>query len=120
MNNVYYMKMMNGEDIVCQLVKEDEKHQMYLITNPLKVNYTFSPETGRMLMGLSRWIPLVEQNVITVYFDHVIAMAQLEEEMNEFYLSSVESAEDGILDDEEEETPFVMSNRTYSANTQLH
>jgi len=118
MSNVFYMKLMNGEDIICQLVKEDEEHQMYFVSDPLKVNYNFSAEHGRMFMGLSRWIPLLESPIVTVYFDHVIAMAKLQDEMNEFYFNSIEDSDDEIASDEE--TAMEMMFNVASANTQLH
>lgn len=118
MDNVFYMKLMNGDDIVCQLEKEDEEHQLYIVTEPLKVNYNFSSEYGRMFLGLSRWIPLVESPYITIYFDHVVAMAKLQEEMNDFYANAIVDSEDEL--DEDEESAMEMMFKTVSANTQLH
>ena len=118
MNDVFYMKLMNGEDIICQVVKEDEEHQMYIINNPLKVNYNFNAEYGRLIMGLSRWIPLLESPNITIYFDHVIAMARLQEEMNSFYESSLDDSDDEEIEDED--LSMEMMYTQVSANTQIH
>ena len=119
MNNVFYMKLMNGEDIMCQMVKEDEENQMYIITNPLKVNYNFSSEHGRMFMGLSRWIPLLESPFVTVYFDHVVAMAKVQSDMTDFYVNSVEDSDDDELGTDDE-TMMEMMMTSMTANTQLH
>lgn len=126
MSDVFYMKLTNGEDIICKIEKEDNENQMYFISNPLKVSYNFVPENNRMSMGLSYWIPLAESSVVTVYFDHVIAMSKLQDEMNKFYFSSIEESDDEIINDGEEdkvleeylnEVNSDISKKLISANT---
>ena len=74
MSDVFYMKLTNGEDIICKIEKEDNENQMYFISNPLKVSYNFVAENNRMSMGLSYWIPLAdgeEDEVLEEYLNEV-------------------------------------------------
>lgn len=89
---------MSGDDIICQLLRQDDDAQMYFIANPMKVNASFDPEIGRMFMGMSRWIPLQKSKYLTVYYDHVITMSEVKDEMVEFYEDALGEAIDEITD----------------------
>ena len=93
MDNVFYMKLMNGEDIVCQIVSQDNDQSQYLISEPLKVNYQYVPSSGRMMVGFSRWIPLQSSPVISIFFDHVLALSEVTDELVDFYESAIGSDE---------------------------
>lgn len=79
------MKMSNGEDIVCEVLQDVREETAYVIAKPMKINYEFAPDVGRMFMGMSNWIPLMKSPSLVVYYDHVITIAEVNEEMLNFY-----------------------------------
>lgn len=125
MDNVFYLKLTNGEDIVCQIVSQDNDQSQYLISDPLKVNYQYVPTSGRMMVGFSRWIPLQRSPVISIYFDHVLALSEVSEELIEFYQSAIgsEELEDAIgdfessgLDEDQMKMALYLANTSTTLN----
>jgi uncharacterized protein YsxB (DUF464 family) len=121
MDSLYYLKLMNGEDIVCKIISQDDQNGCYLIASPLKVTNTIDQEEGRLMMGLSRWIPLQKSPTLNIYMDHVIAVAEVHESMYEFYTEVIEQSDtevgfdDTFLDDDITDDKVKMA--LYFANT---
>lgn len=117
----YYMKMSNGEDIVCEVLQDAREETAYIIARPMKINYEFSPEEGRMFMGMSKWIPLTKSPSLVIYYDHVITIAEVDEEMIQFYHEALEKYDDENIEmtafeqDDLNEDQITMAN--YLANT---
>ena len=92
--SAYYMKMSNGEDIVCEVLQDVREETAYIIAKPMKINYEFAPEVGRMFMGMSKWIPLMKSPSLVIYYDHVITIAEVDEEMLNFYHEALDKYDD--------------------------
>jgi len=103
--NVYYFKLSNGEDIVCDVLQDMREESAYIVRLPMKINYEFSSEVERMFMGLSKWIPLMKSPTLVIYYDHVITIAECNEEMLGFYHEALEKYEMG--DEFFEKSPTV-------------
>ncbi len=52
---VYFLKLNNGEDIICQLIGDEENH-LY-ITQPYRVELIQSPTTMTIVTTIMRWLP---------------------------------------------------------------
>jgi hypothetical protein len=117
----YYMKMSNGEDIVCEVLQDVREETAYVIAKPMKINYEFSAEQGRMFMGMSNWIPLMKSPSLVIYYDHVITIAEVDEEMLNFYHEALDKYGDDDMEfssfeqDGLDEEQIMMAN--YLANT---
>ena len=94
MDNVYYLKLLSGDDIVCQVLRQDDESQTYWITNPMKISSSFDSEVGRLFMGMSKWVPLQKSKYLQLYYDHVITMSEVQDEMVEFYSDALGEAVD--------------------------
>ena len=88
--NIYYFKLSNGDDIVADVLQDMQEESAYVIRLPMKINYEFAPEVGRMFMGMSKWIPLMKSPTLVVYYDHVITVAEVDDEMKEFYYEALD------------------------------
>ena len=121
MDNLYYLKLMNGDDIVCKILSQDDHDGCYLIASPLQVTNTMDQNEGRLMMALSRWIPLQKSASVKIYMDHVIAISEVHESMYEFYNDVVDQSEldvgfdDSYDDDDLSEDKVKMAR--YFANT---
>jgi hypothetical protein len=61
---VYFLKLNNGEDILCQLIGDEEDY--LFITQPYRVELMQSPATMTVTTTIMRWLPfesLMEENV---------------------------------------------------------
>lgn len=52
---VYFLKLNNGEDILCQLIGDDEDY--LFITQPYRVELMQSPTTMTVATTIMRWLP---------------------------------------------------------------
>jgi hypothetical protein len=91
--NIYYFKLSNGDDVIADVLQDIQEESAYVIRLPMKINYEFAPEVGRMFMGMSKWIPLMKSPTLVVYYDHVITVAEVDDEMKEFYYEALEKYE---------------------------
>jgi hypothetical protein len=91
--NIYYMKLSNGDDIICDVLQDAIDESAYIVRLPMQVNYDFAPEVQRMFMGLSKWIPLMKSPTLVIYYDHVVTIAECSDEMVHFYHEALEKYE---------------------------
>lgn len=96
--NIYYFKLSNGDDILADVVQDMHEESAYIIRLPMKLNYEFAPDVGRMFMGMSKWIPMMKSPTLVVYYDHVITVAEVDNDMKEFYYEALDRY-DGYDDD---------------------
>jgi len=138
MNNI--IKLTNGETIIAEVVHQDE--DITSILEPLQLIIEESEKTGRPVMVALSWIPLTKKvNMVNLKTQHVVAVAECDEEINKYYIRSLAVmkgdheklkqllAEEKEIhdwdDDEEEYDPWVEKfgkplESSNSANTMVH
>jgi hypothetical protein len=83
---VYFLKLNNGEDVLCQLIGDEETH-LY-ITQPYRVELMQSPSTMAVVTTIMRWLPfdslmeeylyLDKKNILTyMVVDDIVASKYL-------------------------------------------
>lgn len=138
MNSI--IKLSNGETIIAEIVHQDDKTTSVL--EPLQLIIEESEETGRPVMIALNWVPLTKKiNMVELKTNHVVAVADCDEEVNNYYIKSLailkgdrdklreilaQEKEELDYDDEEDESdpwidkfskPLESSNTT---NTMVH
>ena len=85
MNSI--IKLTNGETIIAEIVHQDDITTSVLEPLSLEIG---EGETGRPMMVAMTWIPLTKKiNMINLNTNHVIAVADADEEMNKYYIKSL-------------------------------
>lgn len=85
MNSI--IKLTSGETIIAEIVHEDEKITSVLEPLALEIG---EAETGRPMMVAMTWVPLTKKiNMVNLNTNHVIAIADVDEEMNAYYEKSL-------------------------------
>lgn len=56
MEKVLYLKMINGDDLVASLLREDEEH--FIITRPLAIRTIITPGSNIAMSGFYSWTPI--------------------------------------------------------------
>ena len=85
MNNI--IKLTNGETIIAEIIHQDEETISILEPLALEVG---EGESGRPMMIALTWIPLTKKvNMVNLNPNHVVAIAELDDEMNLYYEKSL-------------------------------
>ena len=85
MNSI--IKLTSGETIIAEVVHEDE--DITCILEPLALDIGES-ESGRAMMVAMTWIPLTKKvNMVNLNSSHVIAIAEVDEEIDTYYQKSL-------------------------------
>jgi hypothetical protein len=90
MEHVKIIKLINGDDIVCSLAKEQlpDKTPLLRINKPLQVKYV-SQLTARGLkdyIALIKWTAYTNDTIITISKDKIVTITNATEEMTKSYL----------------------------------
>jgi hypothetical protein len=90
MEHVKIIKLINGDDIVCSLAKEQlpDKTPLLRINKPLQVKYV-SQLTARGLkdyIALIKWTAYTNDTIITIPKDKIVTITNATEEMTKSYL----------------------------------
>ena len=99
MNSI--IKLTNGETIIAEIVHQDET--ITSVLEPLLLDIGES-ESGRPMMVAMTWIPLTKSiNMVNLSTSHVIAIADVDEDINAYYIRSLAMLkENRQLDDQDE------------------
>jgi hypothetical protein len=99
MNSI--IKLTNGETIIAEIVHQDETTTSVL--EPLLLDIGES-ESGRPMMVAMTWIPLTKSiNMVNLSTSHVVAIADVDEDINAYYIRSLAVLkENRQLDDQDE------------------
>jgi len=99
MNSI--IKLTNGETIIAEIVHQDEMTTSVL--EPLLLDIGES-ESGRPMMVAMTWIPLTKSiNMVNLSTSHVVAIADVDEDINAYYIRSLAVLkENRQLDDQDE------------------
>jgi hypothetical protein len=90
MEHVKIIKLINGDDIVCSLAKEQlpDKTPLLRINKPLQVKYV-SQLTARGLkdyIALIKWTAYTNDTIITIPKDKIVTITNATEEMTKSYI----------------------------------
>ncbi len=102
-NNVKFIRLVTGEDIVTQ-VNEIANGKM-IIHNPLKVIYTPSMNTGFLSISLMQWIftRISKNQTFDLDLHNVLVMSDADTSLREHYQESLYTFEEKLKDGEEEQ-----------------
>jgi hypothetical protein len=121
MNSI--IKLTNGETIIAEIVHQDETTTSVL--EPLLLDIGES-ESGRPMMVAMTWIPLTKSiNMVNLSTSHVIAIADVDEDINAYYIRSLAvlkenrqlDDQDEVLDEYMDEVNSGILEQKISANT---
>jgi len=90
MNQIKIIKLINGDDIVCSLAKEQlpDKTPLLRIDKPLQIKYV-SQLTTRGLkdyIALIKWAAYTNDIIITIPKDKIVTITNATEEMTKSYI----------------------------------
>jgi hypothetical protein len=90
MEQIKIIKLINGDDIVCSLAKEQlpDKTPLLRIDKPLQVKYV-SQLTARGLkdyIALIKWAAYTNDKIITIPKDKIVTITNATEEMTKSYI----------------------------------
>ena len=86
MNSI--IKLSNGETIIAEIVHQDDKTTSVL--EPLQLIIEESEDTGSPVMVALNWVPLTKKiNLVELKTNHVVAVADCDEEVNNYYIKSL-------------------------------
>jgi|APSaa5957512535_1039671.scaffolds.fasta_scaffold61354_1 hypothetical protein len=81
---IRYFKLMNGEDIIAQIVEDDEIY--VYITNALKVMLPRDPNPRDGYYSyLAKWIPTPVGQVVPVPLMNIVAIAPILDSLEDYY-----------------------------------
>jgi len=121
MNSI--IKLTNGETIIAEIVHQDET--ITSVLEPLLLDIGES-ESGRPMMVAMTWIPLTKSiNMVNLSTSHVIAIADVDEDINAYYIRSLAvlkenrqlDDQDEVLDEYMDEVNSGILEQKISANT---
>lgn len=78
--NIKIVKLLNGDDLLCEAVKIDAS-QSYNLTNPFKVVVVPAPRgmavpaNAQPSIGLMPWMPFSADNIFNVKDEHILSVA---------------------------------------------
>jgi len=103
MNSI--IKLTNGETIIAEIVHQDESTTSIL--EPLLLEIGES-QNGRPMMVAMTWVPLTKSiNMVNLNTNHVVAVAEVDEEINAYYVRSLGVLKGNASIDEPEEESDV-------------
>ena len=80
MEEVLYIKLVTGEEIVAEVISNDE---YMTINNPLQIHVQ---NTNRGAgVSFTKWIPHVAVDSFKIRWSHVIVLSHIDDELREFY-----------------------------------
>jgi len=90
MEHIKIIKLINGDDIVCSLAKEQlpDKTPLLRINKPLQVKYIsqLTPRGLKDYIALIKWTAYTNDTIITIPKDKIVTITNATEEMTKSYL----------------------------------
>lgn len=95
MRNVKIVRMITGEDVICNFIEDDEGTHM---SEPLEVSVKFG-KSGEPAVILKNWIPLelVNDNITRVNPRNIIAVFDVNDTVIEYYSNTMDKINDAII-----------------------
>jgi hypothetical protein len=90
MEEIKVIKLINGDDIVCSLSKEQlpEKVPLLRLDKPLQIKYVsqLTPRGLRDYIALIKWVAYTNDKIITIPKDKIVTITNATDEMSKSYL----------------------------------
>lgn len=90
MEQVKIIKLINGDDIVCNLAKEQlpEKTPLLRLDRPLQIKYVsqLTPQGLKDYIALIKWASYTNDKIITIPKDKIVSITNATEEMTKSYV----------------------------------
>lgn len=90
MEEIKVIKLINGDDIVCSLSKEQlpEKVPLLRLDKPLQIKYIsqLTPRGLRDYIALIKWVAYTNDKIITIPKDKIVTITNATDEMSKSYL----------------------------------
>lgn len=90
MDQISIVKLINGDDIVCSLAKEQlpEKSPFLRLVKPLQIKYVsqLTPKGLKDFIALIKWTAYTNDQIISIPKDKIITITNATEEMSKSYL----------------------------------
>ena len=90
MDQIRIVKLINGDDIVCSLAKEQlpEKSPILRLVKPLQIKYVsqLTPRGLKDFIALIKWTAYTNDHIISIPKDKIMTITNATEEMSKSYL----------------------------------
>jgi hypothetical protein len=90
MEQIRIIKLINGDDIVCSLAKDQlpEKSTLLRIDRPLQIKYVsqLTPKGLKDYIALIKWVAYTNDKIVTIPKDKIVTITNATEEMAKSYL----------------------------------
>ena len=90
MTQVKIIKLINGDDIVCSLAKEQlpDKTPLLRIDKPLQIKYVsqLTPKGLKDYIALIKWASYTNDQIITIPKDKIVTITNATDEMTKSYI----------------------------------
>ena len=90
MEQIRIIKLINGDDIVCSLAKEQlpDKSPILRIDRPLQIKYVsqLTPKGLKDFIALIKWTAYTNDQIISIPKDKIMTITNATEEMSKSYL----------------------------------
>jgi len=90
MEQIRIIKLVNGDDIVCSLSKDQlpEKSTLLRIDRPLQIKYVsqLTPKGLKDYIALIKWTAYTNEQIISIPKDKIMTITNATEEMSKSYL----------------------------------
>jgi hypothetical protein len=88
MSDVYYIKLLSGEEIISIITPNDDP-QILVLCDPLRIDNN-QDEDGNHVVFLTRLVPYMATQSINLPASRVLLMERVSEMINRYYVKSVE------------------------------
>jgi hypothetical protein len=90
MEQIRIIKLINGDDIVCSLAKDQlpEKSTLLRIDRPLQIKYVsqLTPKGLKDYIALIKWVAYTNDKIVSIPKDKIMTITNATEEMTKSYL----------------------------------
>jgi hypothetical protein len=90
MDQIRIIKLINGDDIVCSLAKDQlpEKSTLLRIDRPLQIKYVsqLTPKGLKDYIALIKWVAYTNDKIVSIPKDKIMTITMATEEMTKSYL----------------------------------
>ena len=90
MEQIRIIKLINGDDIVCSLAKDQlpEKSTLLRIDRPLQIKYVsqLTPKGLKDYIALIKWVAYTNDKIVSIPKDKIMTITMATEEMTKSYL----------------------------------
>jgi hypothetical protein len=85
-----FIKLTNGDDIICQVPEGIETDTLLLVRHPIKVITMVDPHNEDAIYAFTPWVPFTEQELIAVNKMTVVSITTVRDDIKELYMKRVQ------------------------------